>query len=166
MINGFDLDHDLDLWNLKVKCDLDFDNTRDLYPAFLWSNFEIAVSQNGRADWHCAKGVSVGPSLPWQWPFGDQGQVMDLPDSDRGDFTCRRAINSSSLNMFRWCNLYHNVSFAKHFMMPRYCKLTHFDIHQYTNVPFASFPYFINDCGGLIIQVRPIQGQLIISIWN
>ena len=27
--NGFDLDHNLDLWNLKVKRDLDFDHTHD-----------------------------------------------------------------------------------------------------------------------------------------
>ena len=66
--NGFDLDHNLDLWILKVKRDL------DLW-LHTWSNFEIAVSQNGRADWHCTKGVAVGYSWPWPWPFGDQGQV-------------------------------------------------------------------------------------------
>ena len=89
----------LDLWNLKVKRDLDlwphtwpmgltltiiltfeiwssnvtltFDHTHDLDHGFSWSNFEIAVSQNGRADWHCSKGAAVGHSWPWPWPFGD-----------------------------------------------------------------------------------------------
>ena len=65
--NGFELDHTLDLWILKVKCHLDH--------GFSWSNFEIVVSQNGRADWHCTKEVAVGHSWPWSWPFGDQGQV-------------------------------------------------------------------------------------------
>ena len=32
----------------------------------------------------------------WTWPFGDQGQMKGLPDSDRGDFSCRRAVDSSS----------------------------------------------------------------------
>ena len=50
---------------------LTFDHTHDLDHGFSWSNFEIAVSQNGRADWHCTKGVAVGHS----WPFRDQGQV-------------------------------------------------------------------------------------------
>ena len=74
--NGCDLDHDLDLWMLKVKCDLDlWPYTHDLDHGFSWSNFEIVVSKNGRADWHCTKGVAVGHLWPWPWPFGDQGQV-------------------------------------------------------------------------------------------
>ena len=48
-----------------------FNNTHDLDHGFSWSKFEIAVSQNGRADWHCTKGVAVGHSWPWPWPFGD-----------------------------------------------------------------------------------------------
>ena len=73
--NGFELDHNLDLWILQVKCDLDLDHTDDLDHGFSWSNFEIVLSQNGRADWHCTKEVAVGHSWPWSWPFGDQGQV-------------------------------------------------------------------------------------------
>ena len=72
--NGFDLDHNLDLWILKVKRDLDLwphtwpwpwimlrnkpNITYLLDHGFSWPNFEIAVSQNGRADWHCTKGVA------------------------------------------------------------------------------------------------------------
>ena len=73
--NGFDLNLDLDLWILKVKCNLDLWPQHDFDHGFSWSNFEIAVSQSGRADWHCTKGVRVGHSWPWPWPFGDQGQV-------------------------------------------------------------------------------------------
>ena len=41
---------------------LTFDHTLELDPGFSWSNFEIDVSLNGRADWHCTKGVAVGHS--------------------------------------------------------------------------------------------------------
>ena len=62
-----------EFWRSNVT--LTFNHTHDLDHGFLWSNFEIAVSQNGRVDWHCTKGVAVGHSWPWPWPFGDQGQV-------------------------------------------------------------------------------------------
>ena len=77
---------------------LTFDNTHDLDHGFSWSNFEMAVSQIGRADWYCTKGVAVGHSWPrpWPWPFGAKVRCMDLPYSDRGDFSCRRAVDSSS----------------------------------------------------------------------
>ena len=65
VINVFDLDHNLNLWNWRSNVTLTFDHTHDLVHGFLWSNFEIAVSQNGRADWHCTKGVAVGHSWPW-----------------------------------------------------------------------------------------------------
>ena len=52
LTNGFDLGHDLDIWIVKVKCDLD----------------------------HLVTKV----------------RCKDLPDSDRGDFRCRRAVDSSS----------------------------------------------------------------------
>ena len=52
MTNGFDLGHDLDIWILKVICDLD----------------------------HLVTKV----------------RCKDLPDSDWGDFRCRRAVDSSS----------------------------------------------------------------------
>ena len=60
-----------EFWRSNVT--LTFDHTHDLDHGFSWSNFEIAVSQNGRADWHCTKGVAVGHS--WPLPFGDQGQT-------------------------------------------------------------------------------------------
>ena len=44
----FDLGHDLDLWIFKVKCDLElWPNRHGIGQGFSWSNFEIAVSQNG-----------------------------------------------------------------------------------------------------------------------
>ena len=38
-------------WRSNVT--LTFDHTHDLDHGFSWSNFEIALSQNGRANWHC-----------------------------------------------------------------------------------------------------------------
>ena len=58
-----------EIWRSNVT--LTFDHTHDLDHGFSWSNFEIAVSQNWRADWHYTKGVAVGHSWPWPWPFGD-----------------------------------------------------------------------------------------------
>ena len=63
-----------EFWRSNVT--FTFDRTHeqsDLDHGFSWSNFEIAVSQNGRADWHCTK--ALGHSWPWPWPLGDQGQV-------------------------------------------------------------------------------------------
>ena len=54
---------------------LTFDHTHGLNQGFSWSNFEIAVSQNGMADWHWTKGLGEGHSWPSPWPFGDQGQM-------------------------------------------------------------------------------------------
>ena len=43
---------------------------------------------------HMIKGMAVGHS--WPWPFGAKVRCMGLPDSDREDFSCRRAVDSSS----------------------------------------------------------------------
>ena len=75
VIKGFNLGHDLDLWIFKPKFDLTFDHTHGLDQGYSWSNFEIAVSKNGRADDIEQKGLGLGHSWPWPWPFGDQGQV-------------------------------------------------------------------------------------------
>ena len=37
--------------------------THDLNHGFSWWNFEIALSQNGRANWHCTKDVAVPSCL-------------------------------------------------------------------------------------------------------
>ena len=54
---------------------------------------------------------------PWPWPWifkvkygicyistksGPKVRYKDLPDSDRGDFRCRRAVDSSSCYLFHW----------------------------------------------------------------
>ena len=94
----------LDLWILKVKRDLDLWPHTWPWPLFSWSNFEIVESQNGRAYWRCTKGVAVGHSWPWPWVHDHLVtkvrcmETMDLPDSDQGDFSCRRAADSSSFN--------------------------------------------------------------------
>ena len=43
-----------EFWRSNVT--LNFDHTHELDHGFSWSNFEIAVTQNGRADWHCTNG--------------------------------------------------------------------------------------------------------------
>ena len=87
--NGFDHDHDL--WIFTVKCDL------DLWPQ-TWPWPWVALSQNGKADWHWTKGVGVGHS--WPWPFVTKVRCKNLPDSDRCDFRCRRAVDFSSFMVF------------------------------------------------------------------
>ena len=77
---------------------LTFDHTHDLDHGFSWSNFEITVFQNGRADWHCTKGVAVGHDH-----LVTKVRCMDLPDSDRGDFSCRHAVDSSSFLTWIYC---------------------------------------------------------------
>ena len=43
---------------------LPFHHTHDLNHGNSWSNFEISVSHNGRANWHWTKWVGVGHSWP------------------------------------------------------------------------------------------------------
>ena len=73
--NGFDLAMTLIFEYSRPNVTLTFDHTHGVDQGFSWSNFEIAVSKNGRAEWHWTKGVGVGHSWPWLRPFGDQGQV-------------------------------------------------------------------------------------------
>ena len=71
--NGFDIDHDFTFEFWRSTVNLTFDNTHHLHHGSSWSNFEIAVSQTGRADWHCTRAVAVGHPWPWPWPFGEHG---------------------------------------------------------------------------------------------
>ena len=73
--NGFDLDHNLDLWIFKVKRDLDLWPHTWPWPWIFMVKFWNSCISEWGADWHCTKGVAVGHSSPWPWPFGDQGQV-------------------------------------------------------------------------------------------
>ena len=41
-----------------------------------------------RANWHW--------TWPWSWPLVTKMRFKELPKSDRGDFGCRRAVDSSS----------------------------------------------------------------------
>ena len=50
MTNGFDLGHNLDLEFSRSNVTLTSDRTHDIDHGFSWSNFEIAVSQNGKPD--------------------------------------------------------------------------------------------------------------------
>ena len=94
--NVFDLYHNLDIWILKVKRDL------DLWPhTWPWTwIFKFWNSCNseweGRLTLHKGGGSSSFMTMTMKiwWP---RSRCMDLPDSDRSDFSCRRAVDSSSL---------------------------------------------------------------------
>ena len=72
-------------WIFKVRCDLDLwaYYTHDVDQGLSWSNFQIAVSQNERVNWHWKK------------------RVVDLPHSDRGDFRC--LVSSSYFMVYESC---------------------------------------------------------------
>ena len=84
MTNGFKLDHNLDLWILKVKRDLDlWPHTWPWPRIFMVKFWNSCISEwEGRLTDHDHLVTKV--------------RCMDLPDSDWGDFSCRRAVDSSS----------------------------------------------------------------------
>ena len=95
--NGFDLDHNLYLWIFKVKRDLDLWPHAWPWPwIFMVKFWNSCISEwEGRLTLHKGYGSRS---------FNDHDhdhlvtkvRCMDLPDSDRGDFSCRRAVDSSS----------------------------------------------------------------------
>ena len=69
--NGFDLCHNLDLWILMIKCDLDFWPHTWPWPWIYMVKFwNSCISES---EGRCTMGVEVGHSWPWPWPFGDYG---------------------------------------------------------------------------------------------
>ena len=69
--NGFDLCHNLDLWILKIKCDLDLWPHTWPWPwIFMVKFWNSCISES---EGRCTMGVAVGHSWPWPWPFGDYG---------------------------------------------------------------------------------------------
>ena len=99
--NGFDLDHELDLWILKVKCDLDLSPHTWPWPwIFMVKFWNSCISEwEGRLALHKRGGSRsfMTMTMTIWWPRS--GVPMDLPDSDRGDFSCRCAVDSSSFNI-------------------------------------------------------------------
>ena len=97
--NVFDLDHNLDLWILKVKRDLHrWPHTSPLPWIFMVKFWNSCISEwEGRLTLH--KG---GGSRSFM--------TMGLPDSDRGDYSCRRAVNSSSY--IWWYSVYINIIYS------------------------------------------------------
>ena len=79
----FDLCHDLDyefkgqIWNLP-------------YLTQRW--FDCNKMKSTHVEW--TKGRNDHQVWPWPWPW--KVRYKDLPDSDRGDFRCRCAVDSSS----------------------------------------------------------------------
>ena len=84
--NGFDLDHNLDLWILKVKHDLALWPHTWPWPWIFMVNFwNSCISEwvgrwGGVGGWltlHKGRGGGGGGALghSWPWPFGDQGKL-------------------------------------------------------------------------------------------
>ena len=94
--NGFDLDHDHDLWIFKVKCDLDLWPHTWPWPwIFVVKFWNSCISESeGRLTLN-----QGGGSRSFMTMSVTKVRCKDLPDSYRGDFRCRRAIDSSSLNL-------------------------------------------------------------------
>ena len=69
--NGFDLD----LWILKVIWDLDHWPHTWSWPWIFIVKFWNSCVSEWAVPSTLHKGVAVGHSWPWLWPFGDQGQV-------------------------------------------------------------------------------------------
>ena len=113
--NGFELDHNLDLWILKVKCDL------ELWPhTWPWPwIFMVKFWNSCISEWE--GWLTLHIFRRWQWVIYDHDhdhlvtkvKCMDLPDSDWGDFSCRRAVDSSSSksHSITFCDT-SNVTFA------------------------------------------------------
>ena len=99
--NGFDLGSDLDLWIFKVKCDL------DLWPyAVRWPRiFMVKFWNSCISEWEgrltLNKGVGSRSFMTMIMTIWfTKVRYKDLLHSNRGDFRCRCAINSSSLLLY------------------------------------------------------------------
>ena len=75
-----------EFWRSNVA--LTLDHTHDLDHGCSWSNFEIAVSQNGRVDWHCTKGrsfMTMTMTIWWQrsgvWIYQILTSVIGVPST-------------------------------------------------------------------------------------
>ena len=90
--NVFNFGHNLDLWILKVKHDLClWPHTLPWPWIFMVKFWNSCISEwEGRLTLH--KGGDSRSFMTMTMTI-----CMDLPDSDRGDFSCRRAVDSSSL---------------------------------------------------------------------
>ena len=94
----FDLDHNLDLWIFKVKCDLDLWPHTWLWPwIFMVKFWNSCISEwEGRLTLHEGGGSRsfMTMTMTIWWP---RSGVWIYQIVTRGDFSCRRAVDSSSL---------------------------------------------------------------------
>ena len=80
------------IWYWADCMTLPFDHTHDLDLGVSRSESEIALSQNGVVDWQWTKRMWVIHDID----LCDHGEWADVPDSDRGDFRRRHAVDISS----------------------------------------------------------------------
>ena len=63
---------------------------------FQGQSLKLLYLRNGAADWHGMKRMWVIHSWPWYWRSVTMVGWADVPDSERSDFRCRRAVDISS----------------------------------------------------------------------
>ena len=87
--------HDLDLWIFKVKCDLNHWPHTWLWP---WI-FMVKFWNSCISEWEGRLTLNKGDGSKSFITMNHLTKVRcnDLPDSDQGDFRCRRTVDSSSL---------------------------------------------------------------------
>ena len=97
------------MWNEKKENQVDTGST--VWPCTLTTPITLTLIfqgqileqpyfRNARADWHGTKGMLLDHSLPWRWYLGKHDGVVDVSDSDRGDFRRRHAVDISSCFLF------------------------------------------------------------------
>ena len=97
--NGIDLDHNLDIWIFKVKRDLDlWPHTWPLPWIFMVKFWNSCISEwEGWLTLHKEGGSRSFMTMTMTMTLlVTKVRCMDLPDSDRGHFSCQRAVDSSS----------------------------------------------------------------------
>ena len=94
MTNGFDFD----LWIFKVKCDLELWPHTWPWPwIFMRKFWNSCISERkGRLTLNKGGWIRSFMTMTIWWP---RSGVKDLPDSDRGDFWCWHAVDSSGLSL-------------------------------------------------------------------
>ena len=94
--NGFDLDHNLDLLILKVNRDLDLLPHTWPWPWIFMVKFWSSCISEWEGRLTLRKGGGRSSLNHGRDHLVTKVRCMDLPDSDRGDFSCRRAVDLSS----------------------------------------------------------------------
>ena len=121
-----------EFWRSNVT--LTIDHTHDLDHGFSWSNFEIAVSQNGRADWHCTKGggsrsfMTMTMTIWWPrsgvWIYQIVTGVTSVVGVPSTHLVIFRWVVNSSIVLIRWWIAPTYLNHCGQVILRCICKLT------------------------------------------